>query len=123
MLELIRRVLRGRQGRWESLCARCGLCCYQKEIRGRTVITNWRVPCRFLDESTKKCTVYESRFEACADCRKMTLSHALFTTWLPESCGYVRKYRRSLLAAFWPRFFPPWAAARGTPAGGERGGR
>ncbi len=29
----------------------------------------------------------------CPECRRMTLRHALFTQWLPESCGYVRRYR------------------------------
>jgi len=90
------RFLRGRAERrasWDALCVRCGLCCYAKDIRGRRVLTNWRAPCRFLEESTRLCAVYERRFRACAECRKMTIFHALFTSWLPATCGYVRRYR------------------------------
>jgi uncharacterized cysteine cluster protein YcgN (CxxCxxCC family) len=61
------------------------------------------MPCRFLDESTRMCTVYERRFQACGECRKMTIFHVLFTTWLPETCGYVRRYRQ--------RYIPPFLAA------------
>jgi len=82
-----------RQARWESLCHRCGKCCYEKEVRGLSVVTNYRRPCRYLDTSTRLCTVYETRFAACAHCRRMTLRHALFVRWLPEDCGYVRHYR------------------------------
>lgn len=83
-----------RKARWESHCTRCGQCCYEKERRGRSVVTNYRRPCEHLDVSTGLCTVYEERFAACAQCRRMTLLHALFVKWLPSSCGYVRHYRR-----------------------------
>ena len=83
-----------RKARWESHCLRCGLCCYEKEGRGRSVVTNYRRPCVHLDVATRLCTVYENRFEICAQCRRMTLVHALFVKWLPQGCGYVRQYRR-----------------------------
>jgi uncharacterized protein len=51
-------------------------------------------PCGFLDAATRRCKVYEHRFRACPDCKRMTLYHALFTPWLPENCGYVRAFRR-----------------------------
>jgi len=82
-----------RRARWDALCRRCGKCCYEKEIRGFSVVTNWRRPCLHLDTATNLCTVYETRFQACTHCRRMTLRHALFVRWLPESCGYVRRYR------------------------------
>lgn len=97
MLVLLRRlkerVARRRQW-WESLCLRCGLCCYQKEIRGGKVHVQMGAPCRFLDLSTRLCVVYERRFRVCRECRKMRWVHARFSRWLPDSCGYVRHYRR-----------------------------
>ena len=80
-------------GSWESLCRRCGLCCYEKEERDGGVFIDYDSPCRFLDESTRLCTVYESRFKRCSDCRKMTIFHALFVSYLPRECGYVQKLR------------------------------
>jgi uncharacterized cysteine cluster protein YcgN (CxxCxxCC family) len=90
-----RAALRPRRARWESHCRRCGLCCYEKERRGSTVVTDYRHPCVYLDVATRLCTVYEKRFAVCAQCRPMTLFHALFVTWLPPTCGYVRRYRRA----------------------------
>lgn len=72
----------------------CGACCYRKEWRGGALVVNWNSPCQFLDTTSRRCTVYERRFRACPDCRRMTLVHALFTSWLPDSCGYVRALRR-----------------------------
>jgi uncharacterized protein len=87
----------GGLSRWEAVCTQCGRCCYEKEwVRGR-IITNYRAPCRFLDESSRLCTVYPERFRRCSECRKMTIFHALFVSYLPEQCGYVRRFR------FWRR--------------------
>ncbi len=109
MVSVLRQALLRRRQRWESLCTRCGLCCYEKEKRGASYVTDYRRPCRFLDENTRKCTVYETRFQACAECRRMTIFHARFVPWLPESCGYVRKFRGR-------RGWPSW----GWPAGSGR---
>jgi uncharacterized protein len=88
------RFARSRQtARWESHCRRCGLCCYEKERRGRSVVTDYHRPCVHLDVSSRLCTVYENRFAICPQCRPMTLLHAMFVKWLPSSCGYVRRYR------------------------------
>ncbi|MGO9309942.1 MAG: hypothetical protein ACLQDL_13065 [Spirochaetia bacterium] len=86
------------KARWEARCRRCGLCCYEKEYRGRTVVTNFSRPCRYLDLPSRMCTVYEKRFDVCAQCKKMTILHAVFVRWLPPTCGYVQHYR-------------PWRAA------------
>jgi len=86
-------LLERRRARWEAACLRCGRCCYEKEIRGITAVTNYHKPCRYLDTGTRLCTVYEKRFTACLECRRMTLAHALFTRWLPSECGYVVRYR------------------------------
>ena len=98
----LRAFLARRRERWERTCRRCGECCYEKERRGRTVVTDFRRPCRFLDVSSRRCTVYERRFSACPQCRPMTILHALFVPWLPAQCGYVQRFRpgaRSAAAA------------------------
>jgi uncharacterized cysteine cluster protein YcgN (CxxCxxCC family) len=87
-----------RKTRWDALCRRCGLCCYEKEYRGNILVTTHR-PCPHLDVSSRLCTVYENRFDACARCRKMTILHALFVSWLPPTCGYVQHYRPRKAAA------------------------
>ena len=87
-----RRPLGKRAARWENVCKRCGTCCYERDyVNGRLVVR--AVPCKFLDTQTKSCTVYEHRFRICPDCRKMTIFHALFSKYLPASCGYVEEYR------------------------------
>jgi len=93
MIARIRRALEDRRTRWESICLRCGCCCYEKEYRGRTLVANYRKPCPHLDTHTHACRVYAARFEACVRCRKMTIVHALFVKWLPDTCGYVQHYR------------------------------
>ncbi len=83
--------------RWESFCHCCGKCCYEKEyIPGGTLITDYAKPCRFLDEETRLCRVYINRFNACKECRKVTVWTALFSPALPPDCGYVTKVRNGL---------------------------
>jgi uncharacterized protein len=89
----IRRILSERRVRWEGLCTHCGLCCYEKDVRGSKVYTDYRRPCIHLNTITKECAVYERRFAMCPQCKRMTIPHALFVRWLPESCGYVQHYR------------------------------
>jgi uncharacterized cysteine cluster protein YcgN (CxxCxxCC family) len=92
MIARIRKTLAVRRTRWESLCRRCGRCCYEKERRGGVLVANYRKPCPHLDTGTHACRVYAARFEVCTRCRKMTIVHALFVQWLPETCGYVVRF-------------------------------
>ncbi len=81
-----------RRERWEGLCKRCGLCCYEKEAGlFRTVIYLSR-PCEYFNKQTKLCTVYETRFTTCRWCAKVRLWHVLFSRCLPATCGYVEHY-------------------------------
>ena len=82
-----------RQERWEALCRRCGLCCHLRRLTPSGLHVDTASPCRFLDPSTHLCTVYPQRFGVCPDCKKLTLLHALFSPYLPETCGYVETYR------------------------------
>lgn len=78
---------------WEAICRRCGQCCYEKYRTRQGVAVQYSSPCEFLDTATKLCRVYANRFRLCSQCRKMTIFHALFSAYLPDSCGYVQRFR------------------------------
>jgi hypothetical protein len=80
--------------RWEALCRRCGACCHEKRYTARGLVLDYGSPCRHLDEGSRLCRVYEVRFRACPECRRMTIFHALFSRFLPDTCGYVEAFRR-----------------------------
>jgi uncharacterized cysteine cluster protein YcgN (CxxCxxCC family) len=85
---------------WEAVCRRCGLCCYDRDPDARGVlIVHLTSPCRHLDLVSRLCTIYENRLKKCRECRKVTLLHALFSRYLPDSCGYALRYGR------WRGFF------------------
>jgi uncharacterized cysteine cluster protein YcgN (CxxCxxCC family) len=79
---------------WESLCRRCGGCCYEKIEHEDGFIEHTQTPCRFLDTRTNLCRIYEHRFEACSDCLPVTPETVAELKWLPEDCGYVVFLRR-----------------------------
>jgi len=83
-----------KQRRWDEICNRCGLCCYQKEYRSGRMTINTDRPCAYLVGETGLCMVYETRFKVCRDCRKVTLSRAMFSSLLPAECAYVKRYRK-----------------------------
>lgn len=73
---------------WELLCDGCGKCCLNKlEIRGKICFTNAR--CRFLDENTCLCQIYEHRFKKMSDCRDIDLATVINEPEiLPKTCAY-----------------------------------
>ncbi|MBN1524633.1 MAG: hypothetical protein JW904_09125 [Spirochaetales bacterium] len=79
---------------WESLCKKCGICCYEKDFHFLFIRINKKYPCDYLDIVSSTCSVYEDRFQVCRFCGKVTMFHALFSRALPATCGYVEKYRR-----------------------------
>ena len=94
MLKRFVRHIKYRRARWESICTRCGRCCYhRKRVSGEVVIDHAR-PCAYLDTETGVCTIYDRRFELNPDCHKVTILHAKFDPLMPSSCAYVRAYRR-----------------------------
>lgn len=80
---------------WDSLCNRCGKCCYSRSRRpdGRVVI-HYNRPCVYLDTETHLCTIYDDRFRVCKSCGKVNLFTALCHPTLPEDCAYARTFRR-----------------------------
>lgn len=101
LLRRYREWRRERRARWEGLCTRCGLCCYERTLHGTRLVIHYDRPCRFLDTKHNLCTVYDRRFELCGQCRRVTVLHALFDPGMPPQCGYVKRYR------FWKRWRRP----------------
>jgi len=76
----------------ESLCRKCGRCCYGSiHYRGRLMIIR-ELPCRYLapmDEHSSLCAIYDHRQEHALWCQKVSresVSNGLF----PKDCPYVR---------------------------------
>lgn len=79
---------------WDDLCARCGRCCYAKSYESDgTVVHDYTDPCQFLDEETKLCTVFETRYEKNEQCGSVNLFRALFSPLLPAGCAYAKAFR------------------------------
>jgi len=76
---------------WEAICRRCGECCFELVYdEDDTLISS--TMCEFLDPETRQCTIYETRFEVCYDCIRLTSENLPRFDWLPETCGYVVKF-------------------------------
>jgi len=72
---------------WESVCCRCGRCCYEKiDFEGRIYYTE--IPCQFLDRRTNLCRVYADRDVKRPGCVRLTDDH-IAKGFLPADCPYV----------------------------------
>jgi uncharacterized cysteine cluster protein YcgN (CxxCxxCC family) len=78
---------------WESLCNRCGCCCYEKIELVEGVIL-YGEPCRYLDTESRLCKIYPERMRINPACIQMTEEIIGRLYWLPPHCGY-RKYYES----------------------------
>jgi uncharacterized cysteine cluster protein YcgN (CxxCxxCC family) len=78
---------------WESMCARCGLCCFEKieDERGNIFFT--RTPCRYLDIVSRECKIYERRFAVNPECVKLTPALVSELRWLHDGCAYRKKLK------------------------------
>ena len=73
--------------KWESVCSRCGRCCYEKiDFEGRIYYTE--MPCEYLDTETKLCRVYGQRDQKRPGCVRLT-SKNISKGFLPGDCAYV----------------------------------
>ena len=74
---------------WEALCDGCGICCLYKiedEDSGEVHLTN--VACRFLDDVTCVCKLYDDRKSAMPTCIELTPTNVAILDWLPDTCAY-----------------------------------
>ncbi|MBI4966412.1 MAG: hypothetical protein HY913_24240 [Desulfomonile tiedjei] len=78
---------------WESICSKCGKCCYEKVDLGAGVVRYTDEPCQHLDVETNLCKVYHNRHEAEPDCISLTEHLVRSLDWLPEDCAYVAHIR------------------------------
>jgi len=77
------------QQEWESLCDGCARCCLHKledEDSGEVHYTS--VVCKYLDESTCRCTNYQDRSSLVPDCVWLTPDTVEAFKWLPTTCAY-----------------------------------
>jgi len=79
---------------WESICTRCGLCCFEKFEEGDGTIFFTQTPCRYLDVVTRECRIYERRFTINPECIKLTPQLVRKLHWLHDGCGYVQALRK-----------------------------
>jgi len=75
---------------WEAICEQCGLCCFEKIENENGTIFFTRTPCRYLDITTRKCKIYERRFDINPECVKLTPEKVRNIHWLHDECGYVK---------------------------------
>lgn len=85
---------------WESICKRCGKCCYEKIDLGGGEICYTDEPCEHLDTETNMCKIYENRHETQPDCISLTEDLVRVLHWLPPDCAYVEyvRYKDTLAA-------------------------
>ena len=78
---------------WDSICKKCGICCHDRDKKKGRLIVNYDMPCEYIDVESNTCIIYKNRFKICRECKKVTIIHALFSRYLPKTCGYVMRFR------------------------------
>jgi uncharacterized cysteine cluster protein YcgN (CxxCxxCC family) len=74
---------------WEALCDGCAKCCLHRlEDEDTQEIHFTNVCCRYLDQSSCRCSDYEHRSINVPDCVTVTLEILQNPYWLPETCAY-----------------------------------
>jgi uncharacterized cysteine cluster protein YcgN (CxxCxxCC family) len=76
---------------WESLCRRCGQCCFEKWIDSGGRVRHTGVPCRHLDAVSRECRVYSKRLDVGEGCVRLTPENVLTLGWLPADCAYLQQ--------------------------------
>ncbi|MDD2734165.1 MAG: hypothetical protein PHF56_09505 [Desulfuromonadaceae bacterium] len=76
---------------WDSYCKQCGSCCFEKIEDERGNIFYMQSACRFLDVDSRRCKIFERRFEINPSCIKLTPELVPTLHWLPRDCGYRSK--------------------------------
>ncbi len=74
---------------WESLCDGCAKCCLHKledEDSGEVFYT--KVRCRYLNESSCRCSDYDNRSVLMPHCVQLDQNNVHAFDWLPSTCAY-----------------------------------
>lgn len=91
------------QAQWEALCDGCGRCCLHKLLdvdSGELYFT--RVHCRYLNVTSRRCTVYDTRQAWVADCVVLERGGSQDFDNLPATCAYRLRAQGKLLPAWHP---------------------
>jgi uncharacterized protein len=75
----------------ETLCNKCGRCCYFKEVGETGELRFSKVPCQFLDLKTKLCRVYPVRHKVAPWCVD-PLKNLENDPCLPTDCPLAQVY-------------------------------
>jgi uncharacterized protein len=78
---------------WDKICKQCGKCCYEKVDLGGGLVHYTDEPCKYLDITTNKCTIFYDRHAIEPECISLTEELIPFLFWLPEDCAYVEYVR------------------------------
>lgn len=90
-------------GQWEALCDGCAKCCLHKledEDSGEVYYT--KVRCRYLHESSCRCSDYANRSVLVPNCIQLTPATTSALEWLPETCAYRLRANHQPLADWHP---------------------
>lgn len=74
---------------WEQLCDGCARCCLinlEDEDSGEVVTTS--VACRYLEQKSCGCRVYNERTDLVPECLQVTPENVSELDWMPLSCSY-----------------------------------
>lgn len=75
----------------ETLCNKCGRCCYFKEVGETGELRFSKVPCQFLDLGSKLCRVYPIRHKVAPWCVE-PLKNLENDPCLPTDCPLAQVY-------------------------------
>lgn len=81
---------------WEDICRRCGKCCLiklQDEETEDIYYTN--VVCKYFDEETMLCTIYDKRTTLVPECLKLTPNNVDKLCWMPKTCAYRELFEQN----------------------------
>ncbi len=77
------------EAEWESLCDGCARCCLHKlEDADSGEVYYTGVRCRYLEESSCRCSDYPRRSELMSNCIDLKQHDVGALHWLPDTCAY-----------------------------------
>ncbi len=88
---------------WERLCDGCARCCLHKiefEDTGEIVYTG--IACRYLDQHSCRCRVYEDRTRLVPTCCRLAPDNLGEVYFMPETCAYRLLAQAQELAPWHP---------------------